>query len=81
MFYPEASHLSILTLTNFYRASRIPEGENDSDTFRAAISSFLRVGTKMLAFISVEPSSLAPKLYAVQELIAALVLVAILWPS
>jgi hypothetical protein len=32
----------------------------------------------MLAFISVEPSSLATKLYAVQELIAALVLVAIL---
>jgi hypothetical protein len=31
----------------------------------------------MLAFISVEPSSLATRLYAVQELIAALVLVAI----
>jgi len=31
----------------------------------------------MLAFISVELSSLATKLYAVQELIAALVLVAI----
>ncbi len=38
----------------------------------------VRVGANMLAFISVEPSSLATMLYAVQELIAVLALVAIL---
>jgi hypothetical protein len=54
-----------------------PASRNRSRRKRSRQRVAVRVGAHMLAFILVEPSSLATKLYAAQELIAALLLIAI----
>jgi hypothetical protein len=66
--------LSASILASIGRSQRRGTGHTES---RVVTELQSRVGANMLAFIPVQLSSLATKLYAVQELIAALVLVAI----